>query len=148
MKPTFVVQIFALGDYLIMAPNKTRGRGFYPTTDSGRMGSVILDSKKNVQISKKALALINKMAHNHDSVGDFSWWPCTHGKYALSWWGGIFRAIHVPTAQASRDSNVYPDQCTIIPNRITKEMKDGVKKLDPKKGIWKEPFFVTREKRK
>lgn len=140
------VSVFASGDYLIIAPSTPQGRGFLPTNDQGRIGCVVLNSRAQLRVSRAALKLMDTIRRNKDCIGDIDWWECNGGvgtptrSHAFSWFGPIHRVIHVPTCEAARTFRVYPSQCTVIPNRLTKEMSAA---LGSKASSWREPRYIA-----
>lgn len=111
------------------------------------MGCVLADSKRDLQVSQEALDLMPEIDHNQDCIGDIDWWVCDDGSYAFSWWGPIFRIVEVYSCEAARGFKIYTDQCTIIPNKPTDEMKKACE-ADTDACYWRTPLTTDQDKPK
>lgn len=142
----FVVEVFAHRGLIICAPTDPDEKAeWWPTSNDGRMGCVLGNSKKYLRISQAALDLLQTIRIGNDSIGDIDWWKCDNGTYAFSWFGAIYRVINPKDAVTARDFRIYPDQCTVIPNKPTKEMIAGALKAEENMLSWKQPFSVKRK---
>lgn len=149
-KSPFFVEVFAYKNFVIFAPSTPEeGKQWWPTTDDGRMGCVVGDSKKALRISQEALDLLNRIPAGRDCIGDIDWFKCDNNQYAFSWFGGIYRVIDTRDMGVcgARDYRIHPEQCTVIPNNPTKEMIAGAKKAAETMWTWKSPFSVKRSKK-
>jgi hypothetical protein len=158
---SIIVRVFASGPFLLFCPSEAKKtRDFYPTNNRGNLGCVLINSKKQLQVSEEALKLMEKIQLNGGSLGDISWWKCEDKTCAFSWFGAIFRIMDYKDCEGDRDFRIHRDHCTIIPNDLTKEMKLAVRikkkmRLEWRKGLitdrqysdfcfWKEPFCLEK----
>ena len=116
----------------------------YPTQGSN-MGTIICGTKQRLGVSREALVLMHKAARSYvgvvDCIGDLGWWKA--GKqHCFSWFGAMFRIVNVASCEAARDFQVYEDECVIIPNEVTEEMKQAIW---DNKHWWKEPLRLEGE---
>lgn len=148
-QPPFIVEVFAHKGLIICAPSRAEENPvWYPTSNDGRMGCVLGNSKRYLKISQEALKLLQTITIGRDAIGDIDWWKCDDVRYAFSWFGGIFRVINPKDATTARDFRTYPDQCTVIPNNPTKEMIAGALKAEANQLTWKKLFSVNRKPKK
>lgn len=144
-KPTdrIIVKVFAYKDtHLVVCPQilEERKRYFWPI-DEGKCGSTLADTKVHLAISKKAIGLIDRMKRNRDAIGDIDWF-ISGDKKVFGWFGALFRVVDIRTCEAARGTRVYPDDCVIIPNRLTKEMTAACVAGDY---MWKTPYSLDHE---
>jgi len=122
-------------------PEKGIGDGWYPTGKT-RFGCVLLNTKNRLGVSNKAFQLMEKIRPNKDAIGDISWFKCSDGTYAFSWFGSIHRVINPYTAEGSRYfrvSSILKRNCIIIPNNVPNAAKQKID-ADPNTFSWAEPF--------
>jgi hypothetical protein len=117
---------------------------FYPTGES-RIGCVLINSKKYLQVSKEALKVMDSVPLNGDDCGDIDWFQS--GKQCVfSWCGAIFRIVNPTNSSAARTFRRYSEDCKIIPNVVSEEVIDGIKAMGVKGDFyWKKPFSTTHE---
>lgn len=151
-KTEFHVKVLAWNKHIIIWPSlDIAHRDWAPTEQkSGRMGSVILDSKKSLRISEEAISLLNRLENGLDDVGDIDWWEMQDKKRsAFSWWGGIYRVINPNRCIPARGFWIRRDRCTIIPNDtslIDKELEQVFKGVLVKKhAVWRPKVAIDNE---
>lgn len=125
-------------------PEKDIDNEWWPT-GQGRIGCVVGNSKKNLGVSKEALAVMKGVRKNWDSIGDLGWWKCDDGTHAFSWFGSIHRIIDPKDAEAARDFRIFENECSIIPNEPPQEAKDKLDENMVDVYAWKEPFSIPEE---
>jgi len=54
---------------------------------NGKIGCVLLHSKKHLEISKEALAVLQKVKRNRDSIGDLMWNKSDEAGWVFAWLG-------------------------------------------------------------
>lgn len=129
---------------------------FIPTDDRSHIGCVVMDSKKDLRVSREAIELMKQIEVGSDSIGDIDWWACDDGTHAFSWFGAIYRVIDPKTAQSARGFKPHAGlPCTLIPNDVPPEIVEAKLVLDeeePYEGgddspyMWKEPFRIEKAK--
>lgn len=124
-------------------PEKGVEDGWYPT-GRGRIGCVVLDTKKTLGVSEEAFELMRKVQRNRDAIGDISWWECDDGTHAFSWCGSIHRVISPEDAEGDRDFHVHNRlwaACTKIPNEVPEAAKLMIDQ-NPTTYAWAEPHDI------
>jgi hypothetical protein len=82
---------------------------------SGRIGCVVIDTKKYLDVSEEALALLGNIKRCGDDIGDVDWFE-SGDKKVFGWLGNEARIVKAAEAEGSRTYKVYRDDCTIVPN--------------------------------
>jgi hypothetical protein len=146
MRSKLKVKVVAYNDRIVIVPlepDKDLGDGWFPA-GGGRIGCVLLDTKKSLGLSEEALALMPRMKRNHDDMGDLDWFACHDGTYAFSWFGVIHRVIDPENSERARNffvSDRLKSHCTIIPNDVPEAAKLAID-ADSSAYSWAEPRVI------
>lgn len=119
-KKPILARILEYKGKIICWPQQTgKDKGWVPTGDhnGNNLGCVILDSRR-IEMSKKAIEVMDSMPRNGDAIGDMDWWACTDGTKAFSWFAAMFRIVDPSKCELARGTRMFPDDCVIIPNRL------------------------------
>lgn len=138
------VKVLAYNGKLLFVPNKPYEdieKGWTPVDDKGIIGSSIIDSEKNVGISKEALEIMETIKSGGDAIGDIDWYKANDGTYIFSWLCALYRIIDPKNSVSARGFRVYKDECVIIDNDITEDMIEGYNSAE---FMWKEPYSITK----
>jgi len=122
------VRVVAYKGLIIIEPiepenNVGKEFGWVPMGQT-RIGSVICDTNKYLGVSREAFELMKQIKQGSDCIGDISWFLCSDGTWAFSWFGPIYRVINPDTAIGDRDfkvTDILLSTCTIIPNEVPAE---------------------------
>jgi hypothetical protein len=126
-----------------LEPEKGTDDGWFPA-GQGRVGCVLLDTKKQLGVSEEAFALMRGIQRNHDAIGDISWWEADDGTQVFGWFGSIHRVIDPKTAEAARDCHVtnrLRGHFTVIPNEVPEAAKLVIDQ-NPEAYAWAEPHSI------
>jgi hypothetical protein len=88
----------------------------------GKIGCVLCDTKRGLGASKEALNWLQRVQRSHDDIGDVDWFACDNGTKAFGWIGGLC-SLKDRDAMGSRTFQVFPEDCTVIPNDVPEEAK-------------------------
>jgi hypothetical protein len=117
-----LVKVTAYKDHLVLTAvmkHPDRKTPEWVPFGEGNIGCVLIDSKKNLGVSKEALELLKKIPPGRDDIGDVDWWKCNDGKYAFSWLGSTHSVKHIKVNHeltGSRNYKVHEGQFQDIPN--------------------------------
>jgi hypothetical protein len=148
------VEVVAYKGLLVIIPkdpekNVGKNFGWYPLGQT-RIGSVLVDTKKLLGVSRQAFELMKKIEVGRDCIGDIDWWRCDDGTYAFAWFGPIYRVIDPESAIAARGffvTEALLEMCTIIPNDVPAEATESIDIFEARSPIWKsqEGIVLTEE---
>lgn len=116
------VKVTAYKDNLIIQTvDKTADKNFVPV-GPGKLGSVLMDTKKFLGMSKEAVELSKTMPRGTDAIGDMSTWMATDGRACFSWFGPLYRVLDVKDCVSDRDGIIDIPHVT-IENDVPEEAK-------------------------
>ena len=124
------VKVTAYEGYLAIEtlPPFTETDEFIPAGGT-RFGCAIFDTKKNLGVSQEALDLLKIMKKSRDAIGDIQWFPSTEGK-VFGWLGGPLVIKKAADRETCRDTEVFAEDCTIIPNDTPQAAIDAINALE------------------
>lgn len=83
-----LVSVHTYKGYLVISgPIDLEHKDWVPAGD-GRIGCVLLQSGKHLEISEEALAVLRKVRRTHDAIGDVDWFGSDNDGLVFSWLGG------------------------------------------------------------
>ena len=99
----------------IDAPLKDKAPNWYPI-GPGKIGCVLVDTKKFLEVSEEALTLMEKVKRCSDDIGDIDWFKSDKGDAVFCWLGNFKAIFDCREIVGSRTYSVFRDQCIIVPN--------------------------------
>lgn len=103
---------------------------WYPSGD-GRIGCVLLDTKKNLGVSEEALALLRTIRRSDDAIGDVDWFatdvPGKGPAHAFGWLGGPRKIVDPTIVTGSRHYHVPADAFVLIPNDVPRDAVTAIR---------------------
>lgn len=125
-----VVVVTAHKGFLIIdAANMGKESKDWIPIGGSRIGCVIANTKKHLQVSEEALELLGKIKRCRDDIGDVDWFESGDMK-VFAWLGPTTRLVNPAEAEGSRTYKVYRDDCTIVPNNSPQEAIDAIERDD------------------
>jgi len=95
-----------------------------------RFGSVLMDTKNILGMSKEAVELLKTIPRGTDCIGDVSTWKTTNGNCCFSWFGHLNRIVSIKDCVSDRDGIINVEHVT-IENEPPKEAIEALQKNNP-----------------
>lgn len=121
------VKLTVFSDVLVIEtvePENENYPGWVPV-GPGKIGCVLCDTKRGLGASQEALDWLKGVKRSHDDIGDVDWFAVNDGTKAFGWIGGLC-SLKSRGCDGSRSFQVFPEDCTIIPNDVPDEAKKAI----------------------
>jgi hypothetical protein len=114
------VKVTSYKDYVIIEPLQFEEEKdvLYPV-GNGRVGTVLIDTKKYLGMSKEAVENLKRVKKSHDAIGDLQAWKSDKGD-CFGWLGGMKAFYDVTKADSDRNGIIDIAHVT-IPNDVPQE---------------------------
>lgn len=99
---------------------------FIPVTEKGKIGSVLINTKEHLGISKEALKFMKGLKSSTDDIGEIDSWKTKDGKDCFGWIGPLSRLVG---SKAELSNRGFQDIDFIeIPNKPPIKAKTAIDK--------------------
>ena len=112
-------------DYLLFetTPPFLQSERFIPA-GNGHLGCTLLDSAKNLGVSKEAIKVLGELEREGGSFAPIMWWKDDTGRENFAWLGGVYGLMEAKYTSVDRDFGIH--NYTEIPNEPPQEAIDAI----------------------
>jgi len=127
--PDLKVKVTSYKDYIIIEPQQLKRDENLIPPGSGRIGTVLMDTKKYLGMSKEAVKNLKRIKKSHDDVGDISTWNSYDGVGCFAWIGGMYGLFNVKKASGDKNGIIDIDHVE-IPNDIPEKALEAIEIME------------------
>jgi hypothetical protein len=124
-------KVTAYKNFIIIEPLQFEEDENLIPAGEGRLGTVLINTKKYLGMSKEAVQTLKKLKKSHDDVGDIMLWKTRKGD-CFAWFGNMYGLFNIETAEGDKNGFVAIDHVE-IPNDVPKNALEAIKKRQNKK---------------
>jgi len=125
--PELKVKVTAHESFIVIEPLQLEGDENLIPPGNGKIGTVLIDTKKYLGMSKKAVKTLKKLKKSYDDIGDISTWKSADGKHCFGWIGSMYGLFDMNTAEGDSNGIIDIDHVE-IPNEIPEKAMQAIKK--------------------
>jgi len=111
------VKVTAHENFIVIEPLQLEEDENLIPPGNGKIGTVLIDTKKYLGMSKEAVKTLKKLKKSLDDIGDISTWKSVDGKHCFGWIGSMYGLFNIDKAEGDRNGIIDIDYVK-IPNDI------------------------------
>jgi hypothetical protein len=121
------VRITCHDGFLVIDTLKPQEDEWFVPAGGSRIGCVLLNTEKHLEMSDKAFELLKTMKGSYDDIGDVSTWEVSENGYqCISWLGPTKRIVNVAKSESSREGILSNLKYKKIKNYVPPEAFEAI----------------------
>lgn len=126
--PDLKVKVTAHKNFIVIEPLQLKEDKNLIPPGNGKIGTVLIDTKKYLGMSKEAVKTLKKLKKSYDDIGDILTWKSADGKHCFGWIGSMYGLFDIDNAEGDRNGIIDIDHVE-IPNDIPEKAMEVIKTL-------------------